>query len=267
MIETSASLCEFESLEENLGGRLGIASLDTGTGRRFGHRGDQRFPLCSTFKLLLAVAVLKRVDAGELKLFRQIAFSSGDLVPNSPFCSALGPVSSASVKDLCRAAVAESDNTASNLLLATLGGPTAITDFARSLGDEMTRLDRWEPELNEALPDDERDTTTPDAMIMSLKQIFFEGLLSDSSRKLMLEWMLACATGFKRIRSGVPEHWAVGHKTGTGRNGSMADVGIICPPAQPPVLLAIYMRDSTASLSAGEAAIALATEWVMQRIL
>lgn len=266
MIETFASLSELESLEDSLGGRLGVAVLNTGTGRRFSYRGDQRFPLCSTFKLLLAAAVLQLVDAGELKLFRQIAFSSGDLVPNSPFCNALGPVSSASVKDLCRAAVAESDNTAANLLLAVLGGPAAITDLARSLGDEMTRLDRWEPELNEALPDDERDTTTPDAMMMSLKHILFEGLLSDSSRKLFLEWMLACTTGFKRIRSGVPGYWAVGHKTGTGRNGSMADVGIVCPPAQPPVLLAIYVRDSTASFSVGEAAIALAAERVMLRI-
>src|SRR4051794_38396873 len=183
------------ALEARSGGRLGVAALDTGTGARIGRREDERFALSSTFKFLAAAFVLARVDRGEERLERRVVFTERDLVTYSPATKEhVGP-EGMSVGELCEAAMTLSDNTAGNLLLASFGGPAALTAFARTLGDEVTRLDRIETELNEAAPGDPRDTTTPSAMVENLRRLLFGEVLSPASRERLAAWLVANTTG------------------------------------------------------------------------
>ena len=168
---------ELQRIERESGGRLGVAVLDTGSGARAGLHADDRFPMCSTFKFLAAAAVLKRVDEGKEKLDRRITYTKGDLVEYSPVTKE-HVADGMTMSDICEAAMILSDNTAGNLILASLGGPQGITQFARSLGDTMTRLDRIETALNEAIPGDPRDTTTPNAMLGNLQQLVLGDVLS-----------------------------------------------------------------------------------------
>ncbi|MBN8929562.1 MAG: class A beta-lactamase [Rhodospirillales bacterium 69-11] len=236
----------FAMLEAQSGGRLGVAALDTGSGRQFGTRATERFPLCSTFKLLLAGSVLARVDAGQEKLDRIVQFTRAQLVPYSP---ATGPAADGPgmrVGALCEAAVTLSDNTAANLLLGSMGGPAGLTRFIRSLGDEVTRLDRTEPTLNEAVPGDPRDTTTPADMVRDMQRLVLGDALSRASRGQLVTWLRANKTGDKRLRAGVPPGWQVGDKTGTGERGTANDAGILWPPGgRAPILVAAYLTGAT----------------------
>ena len=240
--DTASPLAE---LERRSGGRLGVAALDTASGRRVGHRTDEIFPLCSTFKLLAAAFVLARVDRGEEKLDRRVVFSDKDLVTYSPVTKDhVGP-SGMSMAEICEAAVTLSDNTAGNLQLASFGGPSGLTSYVRSLGDRATRLDRIETELNEAKPGDPRDTTTPAAMLGTRQRLLIGDALSASSRDRLIGWLLASKTGARRLRAGLPAEWRVGDKTGTGDNGTANDVAIAFPPGRAPILLAAYYTEST----------------------
>ena len=161
---------EFARIEKESGGRLGVAVIDTQTNAQFMHRADERFPMCSTFKLLAAAAALQRVDDGAERLDRKIAYEPGGLLEYAPITGAHVAEGGMTVADLCAAAIDWSDNTAANLVLQSIGGPAGFTQFARSLGDEVTRLDRNEPSLNEATPGDPRDTTSPRAMAASMQK-------------------------------------------------------------------------------------------------
>jgi len=244
------------ALEARAGGRLGVAVLDTGSGRRLDHRGGERFPLCSTFKVLLAGAVLARVDGGREALDRRVPYGQADLLEYAPVTAAHVGEGSLPVLDLCAAAVEVSDNTAANLLLQALGGPRAITTFARSLGDPVTRLDRTEPTLNTALPGDPRDTTTPTAMVDTLRALLLGPTLSPASRQRLEGWMAACTTGRNRLRAGLPADWAAGDKTGSGERGTVNDVAILRPPHRAPILIAAYYTGSTAPMEARNAVLA-----------
>jgi len=180
---------EFADIEKASGGRLGVAVLDTGA--RAEVRSHERFPMCSTFKLLAAAAILKRVDAGQERLDRKIAFGPSDLVVNSPVTTARVDEGNLPLAGVCEAAIVASDNTAGNLLLANLGGPAGLTAFARSLGDQTSRLDRIEPELNEALPGDPRDTTSPAAMLENIRLLVLGDALSSSSRRQLTDWLVS----------------------------------------------------------------------------
>ncbi len=162
---------DLSRVEAESGGRLGVAVLDTLTGARSGHRADERFPMCSTFKLLAAAAILARVDAGRERLDRRIRFEASDVVVNSLITKDRVGEPGMSLAELCEAAMIVSDNTAGNLLLDCLGGPAGLTAYARSLGDTVTRLDRIEPDLNEAAPGDPRDTTSPAAMLSNVRTL------------------------------------------------------------------------------------------------
>jgi beta-lactamase class A len=197
-------------LEEASGGRLGVALLDTASGVQGGHRTDERFPMCSTFKLLAAAAVLARVDKGKEQLERDVRFTQKDIVTYSPATETRVGDAGMSIKELCAAAITLSDNTAGNLLLATIGGPAGLTPFARTLGDDVTRLDRIEPALNEALPGDPRDTSTPAAMLSDLRALALGNALSSSSRAQLTEWLIQNKTGDKRLRAGLPTGWKLG---------------------------------------------------------
>ena len=233
------------ALEHRHGGRLGVCILDTGTGERVGHRADERFPLCSTFKFLAAAQVLARVDRGEERLDRRIVFTSKDLVAYSPMTEKHVGAPGMTLAELCHAAITLSDNTAGNLLLDSFGGPAGLTAFARSLGDTVTRLDRRETELNEAIPGDPRDTTTPAAMLDDMRRLLLGDALSPASRKQLADWLFANTTGGSRLRAGLPGEWRVGDKTGTSNNGVTNDIAIVWPPDHAPLLVTAYYAESS----------------------
>lgn len=243
-------------IEAESGGRLGVAVLDTGSGARLAHRGEERFALCSTVKLLIAGAILARADRGQEQLEAVVRFGAGDLLEWSPVTKPAAGGAGLSVAALCRATMILSDNTAANLLLARLGGPQAVTAMARALGDTVTRLDRLEPELNEAVPGDPRDTTSPAAMLHSLQALALGEALAPASRALLLEWLVANRTGDNTLRAGLPASWRAGDKTGAGSRGTRNDVGIFWPPGRPPVLVSAYLTGTTASRSAQDATLA-----------
>jgi beta-lactamase class A len=241
-----------EAVEERSGGRLGVAVLDVAGDRRFAHRGDERFPMCSTFKFLLAAAVLAEVDAGREELARSVPVGAGDIITYSPVAERyVGRA--ASVAILCEAAVTLSDNAAANLLLPRIGGPAGLTRFARSLGDAVTRLDRDEPTLNEAAPGDPRDTTSPNAMAADLQRLVLGQALSAASRAQLTAWLVGCKTGDRRLRAGLPAGWRAGDKTGTGAHGSAHDVGVLWSPAGAPIVVASYLTQTALKGAAADA--------------
>ncbi|MBB4228096.1 class A beta-lactamase [Rhizobium mongolense] len=233
-------------LEKRTGGRLGISVIDTETKVTLGYRETERFPMCSTFKVLASAMVLSRVDKGDENLERRVIYSQDKLVSYSPETEKHVGGEGMSVGDLCKAAITLSDNTAGNLLLESVAGPKALTKWLRSIGDRATRLDRWETALNEGKKGDPRDTTTPDAMLDTLGNLALGSVLSEPSREKLIEWMLANTTGDARLRAGLPGAWKVGDKTGTGDNGSAADIAIIWPKGRGPILVTAYIAEATA---------------------
>ncbi len=250
------SISALRELERRNGGRLALALLDTASGRRVAHRGDERFPMCSTFKFLAAALMLARVDRGEDRLDRRIVFAESDLVPYSPATKEHAGPGGMTVDAICAAAVTLSDNTAGNLMLASFGGPAGLTAFVRGLGDPVTRLDRIETELNEGAPGDPRDTTSPLAMLGTMQKVVAGNMLSAGSRERLIGWLVANKTGDKRLRAGLPAAWRVGDKTGTGGNGSANDIAVAWPPGRAPVFIAAYYTGSTISDEARSAVIA-----------
>ncbi|MGN6111398.1 MAG: class A beta-lactamase [Luteimonas sp.] len=245
-----------KALEQLHGGRLGVAILDTATGRRINHRGEERFPMCSTFKVLAVAAVLARVDRGELALPQRIAFAKDDLVSYSPVTERRVGAPGMTIAEVCEAAITLSDNTAGNLLLDRIGGPGGWTAFARALGDDISRLDRRETILNEAIPGDPRDTTTPAAMLRDLQAVLLGDALSAASKAQLVAWLQATRTGDTRLRAGFPERWRVGDKTGTSNNAVFNDIAIAWPPAKPPLLVTAYYAETPADSDAASAVIA-----------
>lgn len=255
------------ALERSSGGRLGVAALDLQTGARLAWRADERFPMCSTFKLPLAAFVLQRVDQGHERLDRLLRIDAGALVAHSPVTERHTGEAGITVAELARAAVTLSDNTAANVLLRELGGPAAFTAFERSLGDATSRLDRYEPELNDTTPPaDERDTTTPAGMLAGLQQAVLGEALSPASRDLLVRWMRETTTGERRLREPVPPDWRPGDKTGTGAPGTANDVAVFWPPGRQPVLVTAYLTQATLPGEGCEAVLAdvgrLVVSWV-----
>ena len=253
------------SIEARCGGRLGVGILDTATGAVSGHRGDERFPLCSTHKALSAAAVLHRVDRGEDRLDRRIHIEAADLISHSPATEAHAGKGGMTLGALCEAAVTLSDNTAANLMFAAVGGPAGVTAFLRAAGDGVTRLDRTEPTLNESRPGDPRDTTTPFAMAATLRALILGSVLRPTSRAQLAAWLVADRTGDTRLRAGVPPGWRVGEKTGTG-DGTANDVGILWPsPGRAPLVVTAFVTGSTAPPAAQDAAIAAVAHLVAEQ--
>jgi beta-lactamase class A len=234
------------AIERTSGGRLGVAVLDTGSGALTGLHADDRFPMCSTFKMLACSAVLKRVDEGKEKLDRRITIKAQDVVPGSSFIKAPVGGDGMALADICEAAMIYSDNTAGNIILASIDGPQGLTAYARSIGDSLTRLDRNEPTLNEAVPGDPRDTTTPAVMLKSVQKLVLGTALSSSSRDQLTKWMVGNKTGDARIRAGLPAGWRCGDKTGAGERGTTNDIAVLWPPGRPPIVVTIYLTNTTA---------------------
>jgi beta-lactamase class A len=251
-------------IETRIGGRIGVAALDTSTNKRIDYRQDERFPMCSTFKFLAVAAVLKRVDEKKEKLDRFVSYGAKDILENAPVTEAHLKDGAMTLSALCQAAIEQSDNTAANLLLDVIGGPAGLTKFARSVGDQVTRLDRKEPDLNSAIAGDERDTTRPAAMCSDMQRLLLGDVLSESSRRQLEAWLTRNETGGSMIRAGVPKDWIIGDKTGRGSNGATNDIAIMRPPGRAPILLAIYSVGSTATANDRQAAIAEAAKIVTE---
>jgi beta-lactamase class A len=234
------------AIEQRTGRHLGVAALDSGSGRKIEYRPNERFLMCSTFKALAAAAVLKRVDEGKVRLDRFIPYGEKDILAYAPVTRAHLKEGGMKLRALCEAAIQLSDNTAGNLLLQTIGGPSGLTTFARSMGDQATRLDRLEPDLNRATRGDERDTTTPAAMRDEWVKLFTTDALSAASRQQLETWLAGNQTGAQLIRAGVPGTWKVGDKTGRSGQGAVNDVAILHPPDGQAIFLAIYSNGSNA---------------------
>lgn len=244
---TSEFVSQVKFLEQKEGGRLGVAVINLENGQTLAYRADEHFAMCSTFKLLLVAAILSRVDASEEKLDRSIAFNQADLLEYAPITRQHLEDGSMSVAELSAATIQYSDNTAANLLLQSIGGPEAFTHYVRSLGDEITRLDRDEPAMNSNLPDDLRDTTTPLAMVKNMQRILTGNALSEPSKDQLNTWLIGNTTGDKRLRAGMNPAWKIGDKTGSGENGASNDIAIVWPTDKKPFLIAVYYTGANSS--------------------
>lgn len=254
--DTEALQDALRDIETKARGRLGVHLIDTATGREQGWRMDERFLMLSSFKLLASALVLDRADRGEESLERRIRYRRQDLVSWSPVTERHVGGEGLSLAQLCEATLTTSDNTAANLILASYGGPAALTAYARRLGDRVTRLDRTEPELNRrAASGEPLDTTTPRAMAHTLRALLVGDALAPASRARLLQWLQANTTGGKRLRAGLPAGWQVGEKTGTAGDDAN-DIGIAFPPQRAPVIVTAYLAESATDGATREAALA-----------
>ncbi len=235
------------ALERQHGGRLGVAILDTGSGKHAAWRGDERFLMCSTFKFLLVAAVLARVDQGTEQLDRRIVFGKDVLLEWAPVTGKHVGAPGMTIAELCEAAVTLSDNTAANLLLEEVGGPSQVTRYVRALGDPVTRLDRTEPTLNRR--DGDKDTTTPAGMLRDMQALLLGDALSDASRRRLTEWLLHNQTGAETLRAGLPTSCRIGDKTGSGHTANN-DIAIIWPPRREPLLVTAYYDNPRVGVAA-----------------
>ncbi|WP_318363996.1 class A beta-lactamase [Enterobacter sp.] len=259
------TLSAVKQAETTLAARVGYAELDLASGKVLNsYRQDERFPMMSTFKVLLCGAVLARVDAGQEQLNRRLTWQKADLITYSPVTEK-HLADGMTVAELCDAAITLSDNTAANLLLSTLGGPQKLTDFIRKTGDGTTRLDRVEPELNEALPGDVRDTTTPAAMAKTLRQLLTGDTLTAASRQQLARWMEEDKVAGPLLRSVLPAGWYIADKTGAGERGSRGIVAVLGPDGTPSRIVVIYVTGSKATMDERNKAIAAIGEAVIKQ--
>ena len=254
----SSAQARWRQLEADAGGRLGVAVYTAKGGSTLHYRADERFAATSTFKALAAAGVLAQATQDKTLLARRIRYRPEDLVRYSPVTER-HLADGLTLVELCAAALQYSDNTAGNLLLRQLGGPAGLTRYARSLGDPSFRLDRWETELNTAIPGDARDTCTPGDMARNVHRLLVGDALAPAARAQLVQWMLANTTGNERIRAGVPADWRVADKTGGGDYGSTNDLAVIWPETGAALALAVYFTQPAQDAKARSDVIAEAT--------
>ena len=237
-------------LERTVGGRLGAAVLHTATGEVVGNRLDERFGMCSTFKLPVAAAILREVDQGRMRMDQWVPFTQAEMVPHAPVTAAQLAKGGMTVRDLAEAAQKTSDNVAANLLIQLIGGPAGMTAILRAMGDTQTRVDRMEPDMNRVMPGEEHDTTTPRAMAETVSRIVTGRWLSKASTALLTSWMVETDTGRKRLRAGFPKDWRAGDKTGTAMAPGMADkyndLAVVWPKGKPPLVVTAFYETPVA---------------------
>ncbi|MFI9818620.1 class A beta-lactamase [Saccharothrix variisporea] len=251
------------ALEQKYGARLGVYALATGSGTTIAHRADERFAFCSTFKGLAAAAVLHRNPLSHLDAV--VTYTEQDLMKSSSI-TRQHVATGMTIRDLCDAAVRYSDGTAGNLLLRDLGGPAELTAFTRTLGDQVTRMDRVEPDITEATPGDPRDTTSPRAIGTDYQKLVLGDALEPDKRAFLTDLMTRNTTGNRRIRAGVPTTWTVADKTGTGDYGTLNDIAITWPPGTAPLVIALMSDKPTADARYDEALLAEAATYVAETL-
>ncbi|WP_174190042.1 class A beta-lactamase [Nocardia barduliensis] len=252
-------------LEREFDARLGVYALATGTGATIAHRADERFAFCSTFKTLAAAAVLHRNPLTHLDAV--VTYTENDLLKNASI-TPQHVATGMTIRQLCDAAVRYSDGTAGNLLLRDIGGPAQLTEYARGLGDMVTRMDRIEPAITEATPGDPRDTTSPRAFGTIHQQIVLGDALPADKRAFLRDLLERNATsaGAQRIRAGVPQGWRVADKTGTGDYGTLNDIAVVWPPDSAPLVIAIMSSKATADAAYDQTLLARAAEYVVAEL-
>ncbi|RSM88616.1 class A beta-lactamase [Kibdelosporangium aridum] len=250
-------------LERKFDARLGVYAVATGSGVTIAHRADEQFAFCSTFKGLATAAVLHRNPMAHLDTV--VTYTEADLMKSSAITKR-HVATGMKIRDLCDAAVRFSDGTAGNLLLRDIGGPAQLTAYLRGLGDDVTRMDRIEPAITEAKPGDPRDTTTPRAIGTDYQRIVLGDALAADKRDFLRDLLERNVTGAKRMRAGVPQGWRVADKTGTGDYGTLNDIGIVWPPAAPPLVVSIMSSKSAADAKYDEAVIAEAAAYVVNAL-
>jgi beta-lactamase class A len=241
----SAAPPALENYERQTGGRIGFYAENLTTGAKLAWRADERFAMCSTFKASLAACVLSRIDRGQDQLETMIPYGPADLLDYAPAAKQNLSAGAMSIAEMCKAAVELSDNTCANLLLARIGGPSALTAFWRSIGDTVSQLDHKEPELNRSPPGDPHDTTTPAAMAGNLRRLVLGEALSRQSRERLTGWMINCKTGADRLRGGLPRDWRVGDKTGNNGKDAFGDIAVAWPKPDEPLLICAYTQDGS----------------------
>lgn len=258
---------KLSELEKSADGRLGFFAFDTKSEKEFRFRAEELFPMCSTAKAIIVGAVLKKSMNDKDFLTKRVAYTQSDLET-----AGYAPATKKNlergmtISELSLAAMQLSDNAAANLLLKELGGLDSVNQFARSMGNDTFRLDRWEPELNTATPGDKRDTSSPSAMAASIKQLAFGNILASKEKALFVDWLKGNKTGNSRIRAGTPNGWLVGDKTGTCNYGTTNDIGIVWLPDGSPILLAVYFTQFNKDASARDDVIAEATRIVLGEV-
>lgn len=255
-----------DQVADELDARVGFAAYDLETGQRWEYQADQRFPLSSTFKTLACAELLYRVDQGGVSLSQEVSFSEADLVTYSPVTEQAAGHRAMTLSELCEATLTTSDNTAANLILQVLGGPESVTTFVKLLGDDVTRLDRWETDLNEGQPGDIRDTTTPNAMVNNMQQLLLGDFLSAESKAQLRNWLERNQVADGLFRAAVPDDWIVADRTGAGGFGARSITAIIWPPEREPIIVALYIAETEASFSERNEAIATIGAAIVQAI-
>ncbi|KQY48589.1 class A beta-lactamase [Rhizobium sp. Root483D2] len=241
-------------IEERLDARVGYAIYNSGNGESWLFNADERFPMVSTFKALACAALLAKADTGEKSLDNTIEINDSDLVTYAPVTKDwVGR--EVSLGDLCDATTRTSDNPAANKILENIGGPEGFTAFMRTIGDNITRLDRWETELNEGTPGDERDTTTPRAIALSLQNLLLGDSLSRNSREQLAAWLKGNEVGDPLLRAGIPKNWQIADRTGAGGHGTRGIIAVIWPPEKAPLVAAIYITETDATMDERNTAI------------
>ncbi|PWR10851.1 class A beta-lactamase [Micromonospora acroterricola] len=254
---------QFGELERRFGARLGVYAIDTGTGRTVTHRADERFAHASTFKALLAAVLLRRLSDEDLR--RVVTYTEADLLEHAPITSQ-HVATGMPVEDLIAAAVRYSDNTAANLLLNEIGGPKGLQGELRKIEDRTTNINRNEPTLNEAVPGDDRDTSTPRALGTDLRTFALGDVLPKARRLKLTDLLIGNTTGGPYIRAGVPSDWKVGDKTGSGGYGTRNDIAVVWPPTGSPLIIAIQSDRGVPDASSADPLIAEATKVVVATV-
>ncbi|MFY0521230.1 class A beta-lactamase [Lysinibacillus sp. UGB7] len=251
---------KFEQLEKEYDARLGVYAIDTGTKKIVEFREDERFAYTSTFKALAAAAVLQQNTIEELN--KIVTYTSNDLVTYSPITEKYVDTGM-TLKDISEAAIRYSDNTAGNLLFKELGGPEGFETSLKKLGDQVTNAERIETGLNEAVPGETRDTSTPKALANDLQAYTLGDVLTHEKQTMLVDWLKRNTTGDNLIRAGVPKGWEVGDKTGGGGYGTRNDIAIVWPPNREPIVLAILSSRDKQDATYNDELIAQATKVVM----
>ncbi|CNH90340.1 beta-lactamase [Yersinia frederiksenii] len=256
---------QLAELERKSNGRLGVTMINTANGRKIQYRGTQRFPFCSTFKFMLAAAVLGKSQTQPDLLNKHIKYRESDLLSYAPI-TRKNLAHGMTVSQLCAATMQYSDNTAANLLIKELGGVESVNAFARSIGDQAFRLDRLEPDLNSALPNDPRDTTTPAAMAASMNKLVLGDALPATQREQLTLWLKGNTTGAETIQAGAPADWIVGDKTGSGDYGTTNDIAVLWPTQGAPIVMVVYFTQREKDAKPRRDVLAAATKIVLSSL-
>lgn len=254
-VQANAVINEIKAQERLLGARIGVSIYDVTANDIWNYNGNTKFPLMSTFKVLACAKLLSDVEKGLQSFDNSTVIKKDSLISWSPITEKIVG-EKMSLNEACSAAMIMSDNTATNIVLSAIKGPKALTQFMRSIGDDVTRLDRIEPDLNEALDGDIRDTTTPNAMVKSLHTLLFGDVLSQASKTQLKQWMIDNKVTGSLLRSVLPHNWLIADRSGSGGYGSRAIAAVVWSEKRTPLIISIYLTQTEASFAQRNKAIA-----------